>query len=317
MPDPVVIETPAPAAEVVLPQEEKEVVEKTDVVVTDSPADELEMSSITRNEDGNFVFLIDPENPEGTRYEGKTLDELMFNVRKGKVEADNTIERMKKQGFSPKAGKDTTVKGNAPYYGELTPPDDNKIFTEVVKELGVEAKYMQYTKEQWLEHEREFGAVDTMELKQSVRSAHSVFNQRSSEENTVFVNNINLANEVSLAVDTLVENGFTPEQVNLDEVIERVNKNPRYWQEDGVRVPGAIATELTKELTKIASKTSEKKTEKEIAFNGKKSSPTVKVKVTAASEKNHDDKKPATGSRYHTSDALSEIKNAMRASGKM
>lgn len=317
MPDPVVIETPAPAAEVVLPQEEPAIVEKPDVVVTDPKEDELEMSSITRNEEGEFVFLIDPENPEGTFYKGKTLDELMFNVRKGKVEADNTIARMKAQGFSPKAGKDASIKGNAPYYGELTAPDDNKIFAEVVKELGIEAKFMQYTKEQWLEHEREFGAVDTMELKQSVRTATSVFNQRSAEENTVFVNNINLANEVSLAVDTLVENGFSPEQVNLDEVIERVKKNPRYWMEDGIRVPGAIATELTKELTKIATKTSEKKIEKEIAFDGKKSSPTVKVKVSAASEKSNDRQKTATNDRYHTSDALSEIKAAMRASGRM
>ena len=312
---------PAVPAEPVAPQDDKQVV--TNDVVTPNPetpveekSESIETNHITKDEEGNFVMPLDPENPEGTVYKGKSLDELLFNVKKGIVEKDTTIARMKSQGFSPKAGKDANVKGNAPLTNEVTPPDDNKILNEVMKEFRVDPKVLNWTQAEWLESEREIGAVATMELKQQVRQAQSVFNSRISEENVVYVNNLNLANEVQLAVDTLVENGYSPSDINLDEVIERVANNPRYWQEDGIRVPGAIATELTKEITKRVSKTTKTDTEKKIAL-GIKTTPKTAPKSTSATADKPDDNKKTVSQRYYVSDALDDIKKEMRAKGQL
>lgn len=302
--------------EVTTPQEENVIVETKDV---DTPkpeevVDETVTDHITMDDEGNFVMLVDPENPESTVYKGKSLDELLFNVKKGIIEHDATITRMKKQGFSPKAGKDANVKGNAPITNEVQPPDDNKIFNEIIKEFSIDPKVLNWTKEEWLESERENGAVATMELKQQVKQVQAVFNSRISEENVVYVNNLNLANEVQLAVDTLVEYGYSPNDINLDDVIERVKENPRYWQEDGIRVPGAIANELTKEITKLATKKTEKETEKKIALTPKSKVTILPKKSTSETTETKNDKQHA-GRGYSLSDARSEILKELNGKG--
>jgi len=287
---------------------------ETEVTETETQGSETEALAtehITRDDEGNFVFQIDPENPESSVYTGKTLDELLFNVKKGKIEADNTIARMKAQGFSPKAGKDARVNGNAPASTEVSAPDDGKILKEVLTQFEVTAEMLNWSTEQWLENEREHGAVATMELKQAVREAKALINTRISEENVVYVNNLNLENEVRLAVETLVENNITPEQVNLDEVIERVQKNPRYWGPNGMRVPGAIATELTKELTKITAKKTEKTVEKKVAFHV----PTKKTAAPSASDTTRKSKESA--GLQSTNDALRDILKEAKAKGLM
>ncbi len=299
------------------PQEEAKVVKK-DVDITPE-IKELEIDEsvatdhITKDDEGNFIMLVDSENPESTVYKGKSLDELLFNVKKGIIEHDATITRMKKQGFSPKAGKDANVKGNAPITNEVQPPDDNKILNETIKEFGIDPKVLNYTAQEWLEMERESGAVATMELKQQVKQAKSVFNARIGEENVVYVNNLNLANEVQLAVDTLVEYGYSPDDINLDVVIERVKENPRYWQEDGIRVPGAIANELTKEITKLATKKTEKETEKKIALSPK--GKVVIIPKKSTSENKNDENKKQASSRYSLTDARADILKEMKAKG--
>lgn len=309
--------TPAPESTEDATPQENEIVEKQDV---DSPEKKetsvdqtIETDHITQDEEGNFVMLVDPENPKSTVYKGKSLDELLFNVKKGIIEHDATISRMKSQGFSPKAGKDANVKGNAPITNEVQAPDDDKILNDTLKEFGLDPKVLNWTKEDWQDFERENLATATWELKQKVERAQSVFNARIGEENVVYVNNLNLANEVQLAVDTLVEYGYSPDDINLDEVIERVKSNPRYWQADGIRVPGAIANELTKEITKKAETKAVKKTEKEIALNPKRVVISPK-KSTSESNKNDDNKNKAS-SRYSLTDARTEILKEMKAKG--
>lgn len=321
MPEPEVVVAPAvtPVPEVTVPPQEngKTVTNGVETPVPETPVVEsIETNHITKDEEGNFVLPVDPENPEGTVYKGKSLDELLFNVKKGIIEKDGTITRMKAQGFSPKAGKDANVKGNAPLTDEVVAPNDDKILNEVLKEYGVDPKVMNWTDEEWKDFERENLATQTWALKQKVERVQAVFDSRISEENVVYVNNLNLANEVTLAVDTLVENGYSPSDINLDEVIERVKDNLRYWQKDGVRIPGAIATELTKEITKRVQKTTKTDTEKKIAL-GIKTTPKAAPKSTSVTTDNPDDNKKTVSQRYHVSDAAEEIKREMRAKGQL
>lgn len=312
------IVNPAPT-----PQEDEPEVTATEIEIP-APVEEvteelvpLETEHITVNEEGEFVFSVDSENPDATVYKGKTLDELLFNMKKGSIEKDATIARMKAQGFSPKAGKDASIKGTAPMTTEVAPPDDAKIYSDVLKAVGVKPEMMDWTDEDWRTSETDNGAVKTMELKQQVRQARAEFDARMSEENIVYVNNLNLANEVNLIVSELVQAGYTPEDVNLDEVIESVSANVAYWQPDGVRTPGAIAMEVTKALTKIVEKKTEKTTERKFVLGVKKTPPkpsgpkgTEQVAVPAKP-------KPSSAGPQNTKDAMSSILAEVRAKGGM
>ncbi len=301
--------------------------EKTDTVVTDTPKKEettttveeevenIQTNQITKDEDGNFVLPLDPENPEGTVYKGSTLDELFLNVRKGILEKDTTITRMKAQGFKPTAGKDARVNGNAPSTSEVEPPDDNAIFTAVIKDFAIDPKVLNWTKEEWRTYEQENGAVETMELRQKVNQAKAVSSQRIAEENVLYVNNSNLEQEVSLAVETLVENNLSPDDIDLDAVIERTKTNPRYWHENGVRVPGAILDELRKEIIKKVVKQTEKTTQKKIAL-GVTQAPKTEKKTTVSADPKKTETKDKADVR-NTSDARDQILKEMRAKGAL
>jgi len=224
----------------------------------------VEIKSIVKDAEGNFVWIADPTDPKSTVYKGKDIDELLANAGKGIKEKDSYIGKLKSEGLiASKPRVEPEAKTEFPEYGVL--------LDAVMKELRVDPKLLQYTDEDWKAVEEQMGVRKALRLEQTIQQAKQIADQRYAEANVAAINESTLDEETEAIADILRDFGV-PEDTFVDtfkDILTRVMNEPNNFNKQGVRKNGRVVAAATKEIRKIVEgKTAgiiQKKTDEEIA----------------------------------------------------
>lgn len=211
---------------------------------------EMDLSSITKSEDGQFE-LRDPANPEKTVYRGKTVDELLKNVIKGNTEKDKFISELKAKSISSDRFRDTKTPKGEEEGAQLQFPDPDEVLQNVVKEMRIDGAMLAWTREDWKKHEAENGAVETLELKSQVDQARKIAQGRVAEENVRVINANNLEEETDTIRAMVAEEGLNVDDIDWDNVFQEAITDPKHYNKSGIRRSGTVVARAEREIRRV------------------------------------------------------------------
>jgi len=231
-------------------------------LVEPEPTEEeaITLEGVEQDAAGNFILKIDPDDPESSVYKGATMDELLANWRKGTVEKDKTIRQLKvKQAtrVPPPEGQGEEI--------EVQFPDTNEVYRDIFRKMGVDIAMLGWTKEQWQEHEISDGAVNTFDLKQSMREAQHQADAQITRMNADAINDQMLNEETSEVEALIQETGIDPDNFDYEKVLDAIYNDPKYWQKNGIRRTGCIVRESAREIIRLQRESLKESVNQEIA----------------------------------------------------
>jgi len=250
-----------------LEAEKKKAAEQGAESVVTAEEETVEIKSIGKDAEGNFVWIADPSDPKSTVYKGKTIDELLDNAAKGIKEKDTYIGKLKSQGLIEATKKQAHEEPPNIQY-----PDKNKVYQEVFQRSGIDPQFLSYTREQWKEHEKENGAVETMELKEAIRNAAKNAEAIYSQQNVVAINDENLDQETEAISEILKEYKISEEDFaeKYAEVLEAVHSNANNFSANGLRKQGRVVAQATIIIKAMAAGKTEEEIRKKIEEGAEK-----------------------------------------------
>lgn len=231
------------------------------LVEPEQPEEEaIILEGVEQDADGNFILKIEPDNPESSVYKGATMSELLDNWRKGDVEKDRTIRQLKvKQAtrVPPPEGQGEEI--------EVQFPDTNEVYQDTFRKMNVDIAMLGWTKEQWQEHEISDGAVNTIELKQSMREAQRQADAQITRMNADAINDQMLNEETSEVEALIAETGIDSEVFDYEKVLDTVYHDAKFWQKNGIRRTGCIVREAAREIFRLQKESLKETVNEEIA----------------------------------------------------
>ena len=215
-----------------------------------------------KDEDGNFIFKIDPEDPRSTVYKGKTKKEALEHARTGWKAKDSYIRELKSKALSPERRQTDEH--------QIVPPDKNKILAETFKNANVDIAMLTWTADQWREYESQVPGVMASDAYQTVKGLQALANERFNKEFVSFTNDENLDVETDQVKQLVREYDILMEPEEAKEwygnILDEIDKDPINFDRFGRRKPGVIVTRVSKELRKLERPRVEKelKTKKDV-----------------------------------------------------
>lgn len=269
---------------------------------------------LSREADGTLVLLVDPDDATKGVFKGKDTNELLQNVRKGKVDAENYIRELKakKTGdslLSRKTAEEVDI--------DVQMPEYERILEDVVKRSGIDPQMLMWDKAKWREFEQENGAVETIEVKMAVNKAKQIADATYAEQSTAAINDMSLREETLTVAEMLEKSGLSADDIDYEKIVDTVDNDKKNFNKSGIRRNGRIVAAVHEEISRIldAKKTVtiKKDVETKVAegLNRKKA-----VGSTGAGSGAKLPLKPTSKAPASTSDAVREILAEMEARGK-
>lgn len=243
---------------------------------------ELDSEDITQEEDGSFTFVVDKEDPKSTVYKGKTLGELLKNVKDGVKSKDTFIRELQTREVKlPDGRRSKSVKGDvdAP---RVEWPDTEKIYTQVARENRIEPEMLSYTMEDWRAFADEKGIRDfeVSKLIDRVEKIKADADLRIAEANVQALNDLGLEQEHQAVIQLLAKSKVNVKDFDYDAVLNSVEENPKNFLKNGTRRQGAIIAAAAEEIQRIREKALERDLEQKInedIASGKRHKVTIKT----------------------------------------
>jgi hypothetical protein len=255
-----------PAAEGVEP----EVMETPEVTETpetpETSEDGVEVPFERDEESGMFIWKLDPNDPNAMVYKGKTVAELLENVKKNVSDKDAYIVKLKtSKAVSAQQFKESA--STASPVVEL--PSAETILTDHIKSSGLDPMLFGFTEEQWAQHEQEHGSFKTNRLYEKVEAVKKQAENAYGRANVTALNNIYLDEETSAVSQLVEEEGVELTEEEYTDILHAVHSDPKNFHPTGVRKQGVVlkaATKLVMQKVREATQSSaQKKTEEDIA----------------------------------------------------
>jgi hypothetical protein len=145
-------------------------------------------------EGDEFVFKPKPIVKDGVTlepttvgYRAKSAKELFDKINEGIVEKDTYFTKVNKERYQTRLSplKPEAPRREAqPVATEQVDPEQVKqeVYGKLIRETGIEPKYLQYTPQQWREHEAEYGVSNTMMLQQDTRQFLKTYSEQVNKE---------------------------------------------------------------------------------------------------------------------------------------
>jgi len=314
-------EQPAPGADGTTQKpDEQETVASTEKepqgTETQTETVEFDVKNISKNTEGEFVWVVDPDDPHSSVYKGKDMNELLSNIGKGAKEKDAFIRKLRsEQVKAPDDYREQTQEHRAEAL-DVDFPDAGEILGDTVEQMGIPAETLTWSDQKWDEYETEHGRRATARLEEQVKIAKRVADEQYARENVHAINTLNVREE-TLAVQQIVADAdvewgdVDPREWYLG-LIKQVDSEKSNFMPNGVRRSGRITAAAAKELRKLVSKKVEadtkKKTDEDIATHR-----TRKAELPPESSPRSGFIKPAVKAPKTTAEALAEATKELKS----
>jgi hypothetical protein len=277
--------------------------------------EEVDISDVTKLEDGSLELIVDPDDPRSTRYRGKDMKELFANIRKGAKEKDTFIHKLRSEQISADSHRGKLVKKDDEE-SEVEFPKWGEILMSTAKENDVDPKMLGWNTAKWKEYADEQGLRDfeVIDIRDSVRRVNDIASARYNEGNVIAINDSMLDDETKQVKELVAELGVS-EEFTADvyrEILTQVMDDKANYKNGGVRKTGVIVKAAAKEIARLATAKSAKETKKksdEAIASGKERKASLPADTPSRTTfKTPTSKPPAT-----LDDALAELILEMKA----
>jgi len=219
--------------------------------------------------DGKYVYT-DPDNPEGTTYQGDSIADVFKQMAKGNREKDGYIATLKaKQVQIPTVEE---IEAGIEQDAEPEFVDETDVLLTVAKKRGLDPNVLTMSDDKWREMEAQQGvrAVNRLDnLMQAVRQEA----QRIAAASNLKVMNKTVVKEQHATIrEMLAEENVDADSISLKSFFKEELENPKNYK-NGLLKSGVLVARAHKEISKVQKasleSTTKKKVETEIAA-GKK-----------------------------------------------
>lgn len=226
---------------------------------------ELKSKHVSVNEDGLFVFRVDPEDPKSTFYTGKDMDELLEKVTEGIKEKDATLRKRKVsdrlRDADEHAERASKQDGESTTRDLIPPPDRNEIVRNAFKNADIPLTMVSMTDDQWVKFAEEKGFPEwkIVELRASIKETYAKAMDVYDDKNVQFVNSQMFQDDIAGIAEVLEASDVDPDEFDLEAVVDEVRKNPANFKEGGVVRSGAFLKAAWLQIRKLEKPKSESK----------------------------------------------------------
>jgi hypothetical protein len=225
--------------------------EETQTTVTKEDVQEVQEEvddGVEKDEDGNYVFKVDPENPKSTIYKAKTRKELFVKIAKGVKDKDIYIGELRSRQLSEEV---KPVKDEESL--EVTAPDYDGILENTFKRAGVDKSVLNWTTEQWKDYELNNGGALTLKLMNLVEGAQAIAKEQVQKENVAFVNDTMLKEETEQVIELVKESGVEFTKDDYRNILEAVESDKsKSYRSNGIRKQGIIVRMVSAKIRELA-----------------------------------------------------------------
>lgn len=222
------------------------------------------IEGLSKDEEGNYVMLVNPDDPSYGVFKGKTPAELLQNMRKGKVDSENYIRELKiKQTDSAIRDRMKSKQESEPL-DDIQIPDFDSILADAAKRLHVPPEMFGWGRQEWKEYAETEGALDAYEAKRAVEKAKQVAEAAYADANLNALNDINLREELTTVAELLTETGVQLDDINLDDILSKIENDKSNFTKEGLRRHGRIVAAVTREISRLAAPKQERKVQQDV-----------------------------------------------------
>lgn len=232
---------------------------------------EISEKDVEITPDGTLVLRTDPEDPKSTFYTGKTLAELLSNVKKGIVEKDRTIrERGTRTALSPTEETIRKVmqgrREDEPTTTEIVPPDREAIEARICKEEKVHPNVLTWGRNDWNKYFEE-NTIPPWEQARMVNRVDAIrdrVDRTVDAENVTFLNSQILADEAGGADELAARHNVDTSTIDIDAILDTVYSDPKSYTKEGLLRHGVITRALSSEIIRLKETQTTSKVTREI-----------------------------------------------------
>lgn len=263
---------------------------------------DLEDVEVSTAEDGTkeFTFKVDPDDPKSSVYKGKSLGELMKNIRNGVKEKDTYIGKLKANEIKV---PDKFKEGKEDEAPEIEAPNEEEIYQKhleaEVKRTGVRREMMNWNNQDWKTYQidNSLESWEIQDLRDQVKSVRQNVRVRADREigelTIVSINKTILDQETQGVRELIAESGIDAEKFDYDKVLDSCYKNNRNKQ--GVFVSGSIVKEAAKEINRMLKAQGESKLKQRVVeeiAKGQEAKDKIKSPSGSGAKKTETEKAP-------------------------
>ena len=217
---------------------------------------DLDMDNITQNEEGEFVWVVNPGDQYSPIYTGKSMKELLSNVAKSTLDKDAFIRKLRASQVRDVDMPDRIV-GPEPVE-ELVLPDENEVLRDLAQKQGIDLGALAWTEEQWRDFETTNGTRAALKLEQRLNQIVSQAKETTRTQSVEVLNNRTLDKSTEDVMEMISDIDHADPDFSwkdwYDGILSGIMKDPKSFEPSGLLKGAVIVKIAAKELRKLNTK---------------------------------------------------------------